>query len=341
MLKTLFTLSLVAHSAMATLSIKTIKELHPMEGQNTQLWHGGYLWEGDAAAQKVDVFDSKGTLLRSISMTHFVKYVISAGPNSVLIVGKVYGEGWESYATTIRISDFKTSVRKLSEPVFAHMLLAESPNRFFFGDIPEKSLAHIDGNQLRRFGPEIVVPTEMVKSGNSLWIVEKGGLGSEVYNLMHYDLRTGKAERLFEKSTLRGRLARLFEIKSHNLLAAAETDKNQILLFDMNTRHINSTIAASGSPRALSRYKNCLVVLSEQSRELRFFQLNKANQLLDTWNLESAGFKLTQPQGLDMDETTGNAFVRSSIGCTLCTASPNSVVLVEETNHAAIDKCSE
>jgi hypothetical protein len=341
-----------------TLETKLVTALDGFEPFEAHLFHDGLLWVGSsrknmAADYKLEVFDAQGNAVASTALPHALSYIYAFGPDSVLIVG-TNGTLQLTQYSIARWDGSQVSVttRSIPETAWADRW-AGNPRQMYFTDPggntddpgakpgqPAETLFTLDGSSPKYLSTRIPDPQDILLVGNSLFLVEQPNITQSAANLVRVDLASQKPVELFP--TLRKGLLSLVAL-DNGQLAVSEPGAGQVLLIDEKSSQLAGQVpVAAGAPRGLAQLGKCLVVGSEVSRHVSFFDLTAGDRtLVADWDLSGASQNLMAIRDLAVDPQTGAVFARSAYPCTpFSSCGPrNGVVLARDTSGETLAAC--
>lgn len=328
-------------------AIRILTDLDFVEPNEAHLFHDDHLWVGKSRTtedghHRMEVYSSEGSLVSTIELPHSPRGVYPLSDAQVVVTGRTHWPWKTHYTVVTRYGhDFVTHTTTLPEEYQADEFVGDI-HRMFFTEPGEAKVFQQNGNDYRFLSPVISGPGKMLLLGDSLFVIERrdASLGDE--NLVKIDLKTETADKTF-KDYLRNGLSNIISLPQRGRIAAAETVADQVLLIDVASNKLVETLAVHGRPRGLATLGNCLVVSSEETRRVRFFDLGTAEaKLIDEWDLSVVGNKLRKARSLAVDPNSGRVYVRSTYICpsSLCVETMSSVVMAEQLSKATYARCT-
>lgn len=354
-------------SAVAADPIKTtvLSELDRFEGFDAHLFHAGYLWVGRSRLNlggyyRLEVYDATGKQVANLELKHSLRQIAPFGQNAVIVVG-VSAEPNVSQYTVVSAENGKFPVANhpVPETAWADRFVG-SPKDAIFSDPggnqddpglqtnpnqPAQTLFRLVNGEPHYLSTRLPLPTEGLVLGGKLYLVQDKDISGQQSNLVRVDLKTEKVERLFNDFWRQG-LSNL-TLLSDGTLALVERGAGQLLVVDPAAWKLTATIKVeAGTPHGLAQLGSCLVVGSETTKRVSFYDLkDTAHARLALWDLSGAGAKLLGIRNLAADPQSGRVYVRSAYACnpldTKCGPDRNSVVMAEETSGATFKQCQK
>ncbi len=336
-------LCLISISAFASpqLKIDLVTELHAvMEASHEQVFLDGKLFSVNSPAGAIEVYRDSQTKLASIRLPHSMSRIAASPYGDLFVFGKTQNP-WGFFFTSIDSKTFRLRTEKLDSglDVFPDRFTVSSSSEIFFSDIPGRGVwRYHHGATPRKFSADIAVPTHLVVVGGYLYVVENYGLGSEHSNLVKINLTTQATTRLFDKTNLPGMFSDLKLLPDGHTLAVSQVWNDQVSLIDTRTDKIASTFPITGRPRSAHVLGRCLVIASEESKQVNFLEWN-SGETVSTWDLTPAGDRLKAPGTISLDAKNGRIFARSAYPCFGCGTTQSSLFSVEELEPTTFNRC--
>lgn len=328
-MKTFLIFLAFAKSYGANVHLELVTELHRLEAKSEQVYLGDRLWSVNSGTDTIDVFSSRMQKLTSIRVPHSMTRMVGDG-SSIVVFGKTQNP-WRFYFTRIDATDYQQQTVTLpaSVEIFPDEFIVAPNGELFLSDIPGRAVWRYQwGGRLEQIPVDIAVPTKLVKTGNSLYVVENFGLGSEVSNIVKIDLSSHAAIRLFSKRALPGKITDLLLLHDSKILAAPQVWKDKVVLIDTTTASLVKELDLAGNPRDIEQFGRCLIIASETSKKVSFVDWKTWN-LVDSWDLTPAGDRLKLPGKISVDAVHGRVFARSTYPCMSCSVTQSSVFFAE------------
>lgn len=353
----LFVFAIFFQPAFAAINVKLVTELDRFEPFDGHVFHAGHLWVGRsrkdlASYYRLEVYDPAGNLVSSQELKHSARYLYPYGDSSVIVVG-IAANPNQSFYTIAEVKNKKVSVAPKAIPASALAdRWAGRPGKHFFTDPggldeggplsePLKTIFTVGSFGPRYLKAKIRGPSHPVIIGNSLYVLEHPNIMDGGKNVVRVDLSTEVPTKIFAQP--REYLQNLV-VLSNNRLAATEYRANEVLLIDAQAnKHVGTVKVPEGSPKALAQLGKCLVVGSEKTKKVSFFDLNSSDhKMLAQWDLSTAGDKFMGIRNLAVDPKSGRVYARSAYPCNImenCPAERNSVIVAEEEGSATFNAC--
>lgn len=352
-----FTILLLVSAAgfAGDVKFKVVTDLDVFEPFDAHVFHDGLLWVGRSrknlgADYHIQVFDSAGTPVFTKPLEHSARYLYPYGANGVLTIGVSYKDNM-TYFSTIERKSGKFSVTTKKIPLGAYgnewagkpgLLYFMDPGGFDAGEPigqPLRTIFTLRGNSFNYLAPRIPGPHHPLYVGNQLFLIEHPTVASGGRYLSLVNLNQAKPERLYTGQDL----SKIVALDNNRLLAIADRDANEVIIFDIASKKVLRKVAIeAGSPQSIAVLGKCIVAGSENTKRLVFFQWATGQQIAE-WDLSVVGDKLIKINSVAADAATGRVYVRANypaqINEVLKSEDRNSVVLVEEADHAVRDKC--
>lgn len=325
--------------------IQTILELHKAEPYAALLVHGGIAWTGHSREDKhpyrLYAFHPSGKpVLGLVNLPHSVSYLYPYGDNAILVLGKSFSDkkGWRTHYSIVNFA--KQQVWKAKTYTFGASVQADqfagTTKQMYFSDPGSRRVVQPGSLWESSMKPELFGPGEMLLAGNHLFVIERPGLG--LSNLVRIDLKTQKAERLFDQPV--GSLMHLKLLREFSLLAVSEFRGNRVLLIDPLRFKVTTTLKVDGTPRDLALVGRCLAVVAQSERAIKLYDLSrKSMPEVVSWDLRGGGKRLENPIYLAHDMASGTFWVRSIAPCVFCEQSSASVATVKPTDATTLKAC--
>jgi hypothetical protein len=349
-------LVLMGQGAFAgTVDWKVVTDLDRFEPFDALVFQAGHLWVGSsrsnlAASYKLQVFDSAGNSVATQTLTHSLRGLHAYGADGVITVGVSVADQATHYTTaTLKGVSLKAQARPIPISAYGNEA-AGRPGALYFtdpgglddgGPIGEaaRTIFTLRGNSPRYLKARIRNPHSPVLVGNALYVVEHPSIMSGGRNLVRIDLKTETPTSLYSGTDI----IRVLSLDGGKQLALADRGANEVVIVDTATGQAAKHIPISaGTPRGLGTLDHCLVVGSEQAKQVTFIDL-RTDKVVGTWDLSVAGTKLYGILSLAVDPASGRVYVRSAYPDSVVSPSQdadrNSVVLAEEKDGATAKAC--
>jgi len=333
--------------AGAAIDIQLVTTLPRNEPYEGQLFHDGVLWEthslqADGEQHRVDVYDAQGqTKIGSVPLTHTASYIYPYSAHQVLVVGKSATPYWQTHFTIITRSgtSFSTRVTDFPEEYMIDQSGGDASALFFNEPGSRGVFRWTSARGLQKIGDDVSGPGAMQSDGRNLWVIERHGpaLGDE--GLVRIDPVTGSTERTFGNAVRNG-LTDLQATSHFPWVAVSEALAEQVLFVDKTTDTLAYTVAVPGTPRGLTQLGGCLLVASEDSKQVTFIALwGDTPHVIDQWDVSAAGDQLKKPRSIAVNPETGRVFLRSTYLCPTCATTQSSVYSAAQTDGVTVRKC--
>jgi len=323
----------VAHGAPVVkevLELDRIQPYSPMAFHSERLWTATSQTEGDKTVYDLRLFGADGTPLAGPKrVPHSIEHIYPFGANRVLIVGK---SSWP-WKTHYTVATAAAETLTLNTTTFPEGIQTEQfggdPSRMFFNNPGDREVFQWNGKS-EPLKHEISGPGQLVLMSDFLFVLERRSFSLGDEDIYRIDLKSGQGKRVFSEN--RQGLTNLLPLPSRGLLAASEGLADQILLIDAATNAVKATVKVpGGTPRGLAQLGHCLVVGSDVSKKVSFFDLRRpAPELVEEWDLSTTAKPLFNIFSLAADPGTGTVFVRAKDICSSCTVSRNRVLLAAD-----------
>ncbi|MBI1859656.1 MAG: hypothetical protein HYR96_01905 [Deltaproteobacteria bacterium] len=323
----------------ADLKIDLVSELHVLEASTEQVFVDGKLFSVNSAAGAVQIYGEQAKYLGAVKIAHSMARIAPMGDHQFVVYGKLQ-EPWRFYYTVVDARTLQATGHEIRADydLFPDRFVALANGEIFASDIPERGIMHYRlGGRAQKLKLDIGVPTFLAVIGKSLFAVEDGLLSSSHSNLVQVDLQSGAVKRFFDKSALPSRFSGLKLLSDGKTLAASQIWSDQVVLIDTQAGQVAKTLPVSGGPRGVGEVGHCLVVASEESRRISFWDKNTGAQV-NEWSLSGADDRLKKPGTISIDPA-GRIFVRSAYPCFGCQTTQSSLWVVEEVGGKTFSDC--
>jgi hypothetical protein len=150
----------------------------------------------------------------------------------------------------------------------------------------------------------------MIPSGRHLFVLERNDFRPGNETIARIDTVTHDIERTFSET--RRHLTMMLDLEGLPWIAAPEAWANQVLLVDKATNRLTATLPVPGTPVAVARLGQCLVVFAAEARQASFFDLASAGfPLVARWDLSGLGDDCRNVRSVQIDPHRGRLFLRS------------------------------
>lgn len=336
-----------ANASARVPNIELVEELGHMEVYQGHLVHAGRLWETrsrelEQERHRVDVFNPTTLALEaSIELDHTATFIQPYGANQVVVVGKNSVPSWHTYYTIIRRQGTTYQKTTVTLPMQYQIddVIGDGTH-LFFTEPGDASIYQLVGRtSLRSVGGTVSGPGHMSLDGNSLWAVERHTFEIGDENLVHIDLTSGVATRIFTDFYRLG-LNNVLALQGSPWVATSETAANQILLINKTTKALEHTIPVSDAPVGLTQVGGCLVTTAVDSKTVHFIALwGEVPHEIDQWDASGAGDRLKKPTSIAIDQESRRVFLRSSYLCANCATTQSSVFSLKDETSETIQEC--
>ena len=303
---------------VADIDIRTVATLDKGEVYRGQVFHDGHLWEGHSVggveSYRLDVHSADGaTVLASAFVPHTQEFLYPFGPGTILSVGKHYTDrhGWITYHSIARFRKGRISVKTRAMPV--HLQIEQfggHAGRMYFNETGSCKVFRWTRWGARPLAPDIRLPGVILPFERCVFVLERNRITPGNENIVKIDLASQRLERTF--AAPRNKLSTMIDLRGFPWIAAVETWADQVLLVDKDTNRLAAVIAAPGTPVDLAQAGKHLLVVSQEPKRLRFFDLsNRETPQVAEWDLSALGPDFNNVTTMDVDPQTGNVFLRS------------------------------
>lgn len=358
-------LCLVPFLSPAATPVETtvLSQLDKFEPFEAHLFHGGQLFvgrsrKGLAGYYRLEIYSAEGVQLSDLPLQHSPRYLYPYGPEAVLAVGVSAEPNISQYTIVhFRRGNFTTSTNPVPETAWADRFLGK-PGQLIFSDpggnqqddaivdnpnLPAQTLFRMQGANATFLSTRLPAPRAGTVIGNTLYLLHDKDIFGQQSNFSSVNLTTQKTERFFP--SWRQRLVSLLPL-DNGKIALSEQGADQVLFLDPTSKQTTVLKVEAGTPRGLATLGSCLVVASESSRQISFYDLKSSdNHLVAQWDLTGAGGKLYGIRSLAVDPQSGRVYVRSAYACSpndpTCPSDRNNVLLVQERSGATFKQCQK
>ncbi len=345
--------ALPAVASAAPIDVKILSELDRFEPFEGHLFHAGHLWVGRsrkdmASYYRLEVFAADGTAQASVELVHSLRYIYPYGDDAILVVG--IGLDQVSHYTIARWVNGKVEVKEQTIPDSALAdRFAGKPGQLVFSDPggfddpdhpsdPNQPLPTLftmtRGGEPRYLAPRIAGPRNGVMIDAALYLISSPSIATGGRTLNKVDVAAESFTKVLEG---RNGLTEMARLPALNLLAITESDAQQVVVVDLKNDRLSDTLSIEGfgRPRALAALGTCLLVGTEDTKQVLVYNLGALEHAkpIAQWDLGVAGDKFFQLRNLTADAGTGHVFARSAYACSpldgACGANGrNSVIMV-------------
>ena len=302
--------------------VRTVTHLDPHEVYRGQVFHAGLLWEGHSAGSvddyRIDVHDPDTlAVIASAPVPHTLEFLYPFAPRTILAVGKHFDErrGWLTYHSIVRF-DVASAGPRLSvhvRPMPRRLQVEQfggSAGAMWFNETGSRKVFRWNGWWARPLRPDVHFPGAMIPSGRWLFVLERNDFRAGSETIARIDTVTHGIERTFPET--RRHLTMLLDLDGLPWIAAPEAWADQVLLVDKATNRLIAALPVPGTPVAVARLGQCLVVFAAEARQASFFDLTSAGfPLVARWDLAGMGEDFLNVRSLQVDPLTGRLFLRS------------------------------
>lgn len=300
---------------------RLIKEHAILEASDAQIISGGYLWMSEAAAHNtISLYTMDGTLFAKISVTHRPTTLDAVDENTVVTVGNDAAEG-KSSLSILSLSEKKV-IKKFVFDVNTVVEYFAKIGATWFLTVPnEHALGIFREGKVDRLDLGTDLPRRLISAGENLYFVERDfNVGD---SLVRYSTESKQTTKVIQKMT--GVPSHLWYLKGNNQVALSEPLGNRISLVDNEKGAVIQKVEIPGRPRAFANLGKCLLVTTELSNQLYFFDTSsKRLENIGRWDLTRLGANFTKANSVAADTKSGAIFVRSTNPCFSCMKSQSS-----------------
>ena len=302
--------------------IRTVTHLDPHEVYRGQVFHDGLLWEGHSAGTvddyRIDVHDPDTlAVIASAPVPHTLEFLYPYAAGTILAVGKHFDErrGWLTYHSTVRFDATPPSPRlRVRVRTMPRRLQVEqfggSAGRMWFNEPGSRKVFRWNGWWARPLRPDVHFPGAMIPSGRHLFVLERNDFRPGRETIARIDTVTHAIERSFPDP--RRHLTMILDLEGLPWIAAPEAWADQVLLVDKATNRLAATLPVPGTPVAVARLGECLVVFAAEARQASFFDLGSDGfPLVARWDLTGLGNDFRFVRSMHVDPHGGRLFLRS------------------------------
>lgn len=300
------------------LDIRTVALLDRSEVYRGQVFHDGLLWEGNStggvATYHLDVYPADGSrLLASAAMPHTQEFLYPFGPHTILIVGKHFTDrcGWLTYHSTARFLDGRLRVRTHAMPMSLQIeQFGGHPGRMYFNEPGSRKIFQWTERGPRPLAPDIHLPGVILPCETFVFVLERNRVSPGAENIVKIDLSTQQIDRTFAQP--RNKISTMIDLRGFRWIAAVETWADQVLLIDKENNTLAGTLSVPGVPVDLAQAGDHLLVVSQEPKRLRIFDLAaNGTPLIAEWDLSALGDDFGNVTTMHVDPHSGTVFLRS------------------------------
>jgi len=252
-------------------------------------------------------------VLATAPLVHTAEFIHPFGPDAVIVVGKHFlpRAGWRTYHTVARVAGGRLRTRTRMMPSWLQVeQFGGSPRAMFFNEPGSRQVYQWSVLGPRPLGPEVFLPGTMIVAGTGLYVLERNHIVRGRENLARIDLASRTIARTF--LTTRCGLSALIDLPDTRWLAVAETGADQVLVIEKATNRLARAIPVPGGPVALARLGHHLVVFCDEPRRIDFLDpADDRGTPLARWSLADSGTTLCHVTAIDVDQATGEIYLRS------------------------------
>jgi len=318
----LFVPATLARIIAAVPAIRTVTLLDPHEVYRGQVFHDGLLWEGHSAGKvddyRIDVHDPDTlAVIASAPVPHTLEFLYPYAAGTILAVGKHFDErrGWLTYHSTVRfdaappLPRLRVRVRAMPRRLQIEQF-GGSAGRMWFNEPGSRKVFRWNGWWARPLRPDVSFPGAMIPSGRHLFVLERNDFRPGHETIARIDTVSHTIERTFPGT--RRHLTMMLDLEGLPWIAAPEAWADQVLLVDKATNRLAATLPVPGTPVAVTRLGECLVVFAAEARQASFFDLaSDGFPLVARWDLAGLGSDFLNVRSLQIDPHGGRLFLRS------------------------------
>lgn len=302
--------------------VRTVTHLDPHEVYRGQVFHAGLLWEGHSAGTvedyRIDVHDPDTfAVIASAPVPHTLEFLYPFAPKTILAVGKHFDQrrGWLTYHSTVQLDTVNPSPRlRVRVNTMPRRLQVEqfggSAGAMWFNETGSRKVFRWNGWWARPLRPDVSFPGAMIPSGRWLFVLERNDFRPGQETIARIDTVTHGIERTFPDT--RRHLTMMLDLEGLPWIAAPEAWADQVLLVDKATNRLAATLPVPGTPVAVARHGQCLVVFAAEARQASFFDLESGGfPLVARWDLSGLGNDCLNVRSMQIDPHSGRLFLRS------------------------------
>ena len=301
--------------------VRTVTHLDPHEVYRGQVFHAGLLWEGHSAGTvddyRIDVHDPDSlAVIASAPVPHTLEFLYAYAPRTILVVGKHFDRrrGWLTYHSIVRFDAAPSPRLRVHVRTMPRRLQVEqfggSASRMWFNETGSRKVFRWNGWWARPLRPDVHFPGAMIPSGRHLFVLERNDFRPGNETIARIDTVTHDIERTFSET--RRHLTMMLDLEGLPWIAAPEAWADQVLLVDKATNRLAATLPVPGTPVAVARLGQCLVVFAAEARQASFFDLLSAGfPLVARWDLSGLGDDCLNVRSVQIDPHSGRLFLRS------------------------------
>ena len=302
----------------SNIAIRTVAVLDPGEVYRGQVFHDGHLWEGNStggvANYRLDVYAADGSrVLASAGVPHTQEFLYPFGPQTILIVGKHFTDrhGWLTYHSTAQFDGGRLRVRTRAMPMTLQVeQFGGHADRMYFNEPCARKVFQWTNRGPRLLAPDIHLPGVILPFERFVFVLERNQIFPGNENIVKIDLPGQRIERTFAQT--RNRLSTMIDLEGFPWIAAVETWADQILLIDKESNTLAAALPAPGTPVDLAQVDDRLLVVSQEPKRLRLFDLaDRDIPQIAEWDLAALGDDFANLTTMHVDPRTGNVFLRS------------------------------
>ena len=337
-------------------SLRLVTPLHWSEAYTGQTVHLKHLFVGksnnDGHGHRIEVYNQDGTtLVQTLTLPHTPNKMYPFGAGSVIVSGKSYSDQWYTHYSVISPVDpnhletttFRVSTTNL--PI-AYMIdeIAGIPGEIYLTETGDAAILRQTRDRgIETFSDNVSGPAQMVLAGDTLWAIESraAGLGDET--VLAINTRTGVRQDIFPNRRGAG-ITEIIALNDGQTAAVNEALTGKVTLIDKISHKEISSAQVSSDVRGLVQYGHCILAVSALSQNIDFVDVkDRMNPtVIATWDLRNAGGGeiLRRPSSIQVDQSTGRIFLRSTWTCPTCNPnSQSSVMTAFDTEGSVMKQC--